>query len=272
MKTRAFLIFLLTIPAALLAASPGAPQISAKSAILVDLNTGRVLYERNADEIRPPASTQKLLTAILVIERGNLDGRVRVQPSDTQVEPTVIGIQPGQTFTRRQLVTALMVKSGNDVAKCLARDHSGSVSAFARAMNAKALELGMTRSRFVNPSGLPAPGQYSTARDIARLAMAARRYRLIRETGALRSVVFQFPDGRRRTLVNTNKLLARDPVVTGLKTGYTRSSGYCLVSTAESDGKRVLAVVLGSPVPVWEQSRALLRWGLSRAAQAPAGE
>ncbi len=242
----------------------GPPEIVAKSAILLDLNSGRILYERNADEKRPAASTQKLLTALLVLENGNLDARVRVRATDTQVEPTVVGISPGHTYTRRQLLTALLVRSGNDVAKCLARDHSGSSERFARAMNAKALQLGMTRSHFVNPSGLPAKEQYSTARDIARLAIEARRYRFVRETVRLRSVRFDFPNGKHRVLTNTNKLLGRDPIVDGMKTGYTKSSGYCLVSTASYNGRAVLAVVLGSPVPAWDQSQALLRWGLTR--------
>ncbi len=240
------------------------PVIEAPSAIVVDARTGRVLYAKQADVRRPVASTQKLLTALLICERGDLDRTVAVRATDAQVEPTVIGIRPGQSYTRRQLLAALMIRSGNDIAKCLARDHSGSSVRFAEAMNERARRLGMMNSHFVTPSGLPAPGQFSTARDIARLALVSYRNQTIREYAALQTYRFRFPGGTYRTLENTNKLLARDPLVNGLKTGFTRSSGYCLVSSAQYGTREVIAVVLGSPVPTWTQSANLLRWGLQQ--------
>jgi len=148
--------------------------------MVIDARNGKLLYQKNADVHRPPASTQKLLTALIIASEGNLDREVTAAASDTWAEPVVLGLRPGDTYTRRELLTVLLVHSVNDVARCLARDNAGSVEEFAMKMNRKAAELGMTSSHFVNPNGLPAPGQYSTARDMARLAQAAYANPVIR--------------------------------------------------------------------------------------------
>ncbi len=240
------------------------PDIAAASAIVIDARSGEVLYRKNADTPRPVASTQKLLTGLLVVERGRLDGKVKVVSSDTRVEPTVIGVSAGQVYTRRQLLTALLVKSGNDIARTLARDNAGSNSAFAEKMTDRARELGMTRSRFLNANGLPIPGQFSTARDMARLAMYVYRNPTIREIVRLKSYTFRFSNGNSRVLQNTNKVLARFPLCNGMKTGYTRASGYCLISSASNGQREVIAVLLGSPRPTWTDSEAMLRWALAQ--------
>ena len=126
-----------------------------------------MLYEKNADATRAAASTQKLLTALIVAEAGYLDQMVTVQPVDTQAEPVRLNIKPGENYQRIDLLRALLVKSPNDVARCLARDNAGSIEGFAEKMNAKARALGATHSNFVNPNGLPMPDQYSTARDLS---------------------------------------------------------------------------------------------------------
>src|SRR5262249_7140767 len=138
----------------------GVPVTRAKSVIMVDAKSGQVLYEKNADEIRPAASTQKLLTALLVAEHGFLDKSVTVETVDALAEPVKLNIRPGDTYQRIDLLRALLVKSPNDVARCLARDNAGSVDIFADFMNQRARELGATHSHFVNPNGLPVPGQY----------------------------------------------------------------------------------------------------------------
>src|SRR5207237_1654743 len=125
------------------------------------------------DQYRAAASTQKLLTALIIAERGYLDQPVTVQLVDTLAEPVKLNIKPGETYQRIDLLRALLVKSPNDVARCLARDYAGSVDAFAEKMNAKAQQLGAIHSHFLNPNGLPIPGQYSTARDLATIARAA---------------------------------------------------------------------------------------------------
>src|SRR5262252_10589378 len=199
----------------------GIPKISAASVIVVDANSGRILYEKNADQIRPPASTQKLLTALIVAESGFLDRPVSVQLVDGMCEPVKLGIKPGETYQRMDLLRALLVKSPNDVARCLARDNAGSVEAFAEIMNRRALQLGAVHSHFVNPNGLPVPGQYSSARDLAIIARAAYANPTIRSIVCLPQLVFRYANGRTRELENTNKVLKRLPFCNGMKTGYT---------------------------------------------------
>jgi serine-type D-Ala-D-Ala carboxypeptidase (penicillin-binding protein 5/6) len=241
----------------------GIPKTRAASVIVVDANTGKILYEKNADQIRPPASTQKLLTALIVAESGFLDRPVTVQPTDTMAEPTKLGIKAGDTYQRIDLLRALLVKSPNDVARCLARDNAGSVQAFADVMNRRARELGAVHSHFVNPNGLPIPDQYSTARDLARIARAAYANPTIRSIVCLPQLVFRFANGRTREFENTNKLLRRLPYCNGMKTGYTDSAGKCLIASGTRPGRDVIVVVLGDTSSrVWRDASALLSWGL----------
>ena len=239
------------------------PSITAASAIIVDANSGEVLYERNADDPRAVASTQKLLTGLIIAETGDLDGRVQVEYSDTQAEPSKLYLKTGETYRRYDLLKILLVKSMNDVARCLARDNAGGQEAFAARMNAKARELGMSNSHFVNPNGLPAPGQYSTARDMSRVAMAAYRNRILRNIVNTREITWRYADGRAREFENTNRVLRRWALCNGMKTGYTEAAGHCLISSAASGGRDVISVILGDK-QVWDDSYRMLAWGLSR--------
>jgi D-alanyl-D-alanine carboxypeptidase (penicillin-binding protein 5/6) len=241
----------------------GIPITKARSVIIVDAQTGQILYEKNADEYRAAASTQKLLTALIVVERGYLDQPVTVQHVDTLAEPVRLNIKPGETYQRIDLLRALLVKSPNDVARCLARDYAGSVEAFADVMNRRAQQLGATHSHFVNPNGLPIPGQYSTARDLSLIARAAYANPTIRSIVCMPNYVFRFANGRTRELENTNKVLKRLPYCNGMKTGYTEAAGHCLISSATRPGRDVIAVVLGdSKAGIWRDSAALLSWAL----------
>ena len=241
----------------------GVPATRAKSVIMVDARSGQVLYEKNADEFRAAASTQKLLTALIVAERGFLDRPVMVQPTDTQAEPVKLNIKPGDMYPRIDLLRALLVKSPNDVARCLARDNAGSVEAFAEVMNERARQLGATHSHFLNPNGLPIPGQYSTARDLSLIARAAYANPTIRSIVCLPQLVFRYANGRTRELENTNKLLRRLPYCNGMKTGYTEAAGKCLIASGSRPGKDIIVVVLGdSSSTVWRDAGALLAWGL----------
>jgi D-alanyl-D-alanine carboxypeptidase (penicillin-binding protein 5/6) len=245
-------------------AAPGQPSLTAKAAILVD-GFGRVLYEKNADVRRPTASTQKLLLGILVAESGNFDKPITVVESDTWAEPTVLGLKPGEVYPKHQLLTAVLVRSCNDIARVLARDHSGSDAAFAAAMNQRARQLGMMDSYFTNSNGLPSPpGQYSTARDLAKLGMASLRNPYVREAVRTKTYTFRLANGSTTTLNNTNQVLKYFPYCTGLKTGFTNAAGRCLVSSATANGKTVIAVVLGcsSTKTVSMESESLLRYGL----------
>jgi serine-type D-Ala-D-Ala carboxypeptidase (penicillin-binding protein 5/6) len=244
-------------------ANGGPPSIRGESCIVLDARTGDVLHEKNADKLRPVASTQKLLTALIVAESGDLDEIVTVKPSDTWAEPSKLYLKPGDRYQRYKLLQILLVKSMNDVARCLARDNAGSLEDFADKMNAKARILGMANSNFVNPNGLPAAGQYSTARDMAKVAMAAYRSPIIRSIVRLRTLTWNYSDGRSRTFENTNRVLQNYALCNGMKTGYTEASGHCLISSASHGGREVIVVVLGDNKQVWNDSYRLLNWGLS---------
>ena len=236
----------------------GVPEVSAGSVIVVDAANGQVLHQVNADQRRPVASTQKLLTALLVAEDGGLDEKVRVEASDTWVEPTMLYIKPGNVYSRRSFLNILLVHSMNDVARALARDNAGSVEDFAGKMNARAAALGMRDSHFINPNGLPSPGQYSTARDMAKVAMVAYRNRDIREMVCQKSMLWRYNDGRTRSFDTTNKVLKAYPYCNGMKTGYTEAAGHCLISSASHNGRDIISVVLGDSKKVWVDSASAL--------------
>jgi len=241
------------------------PAIRAVSYLLLDARSGQHLAGRSFETARGVASTQKLVTALVVLDAGNLDKMVRVQASDVAVEPTRLGLKPGEVYSRRTLLYAFLVKSANDVANVLARDNAGSIAAFTAKMNAKMHSLGCTNSNFKNPHGLTVSGQYSTARDMARVAMAAYRNGVIRDVVRRKYYPFQRADGRLVTLQNTNELLGVMPECNGMKTGYTVASGRCLISSAASGGREVILVQLGTKTKyIWEDARIMMSWGLQR--------
>lgn len=240
------------------------PAIYAKSAILIDADNGRTLFQKNADSQRQVASTQKLLTALIVAERGDLDGMVPIHASDAAVEPTKAGIRAGQVYSRRQLLNALLVHSCNDAAAALGRDAAGSTEAFAYLMNSRAQALGAYSSHFVNPHGLPAP-QYSTARDMARVAYRAYQHPELREIMRQPAYAFRFNSGRVSYLTTTNKLLGRFPGVDGMKTGYTDAAGRCLITSATLGGRHFILVQLGSRTSyIFDDAQRMLIWAASR--------
>lgn len=258
--------FLPEIDARPVFAASSVPYTRAESYLLIDAANGRHLASRNAEVRRSVASTQKLVTALVILDAGNLDKTVRVEAADLRVEPTVLGLRAGETYTRRNLLYVLLVKSCNDVANVLARDNAGSISAFAAKMNAKARSLGCQNSSFKNPHGLTAPGQFSTARDMARVTMAAYRHPVIRDAARRRSYTFRRNNGQMVTLKSTNDLLAFMPECNGMKTGYTNAAGRCLVSTASRAGRDVILVQLGTKTKyIWDDGRTLMSWGLQRA-------
>jgi D-alanyl-D-alanine carboxypeptidase (penicillin-binding protein 5/6) len=243
---------------------PGSvPKTGASSVIVINVSNGQVLYEKNPDQVRAPASTTKLLTGLIVAENGYLDRPVTVAQLDTFAEPVKLNIKPGDIYQRIDLLRALLVKSPNDVARCLARDNAGSIEAFAEKMNQRAFALGATHSHFVNPNGLPDARQYSSARDLSTIARVAYANPTIRSIVCLRQLVFRFANGRTRELENTNQLLKRLPYCNGMKTGYTEAAGKCLIASGSRPGKDVIVVVLGdSHSGVWRDAGALLAWAL----------
>jgi D-alanyl-D-alanine carboxypeptidase (penicillin-binding protein 5/6) len=230
-----------------------------KGAIIVDAATGKALFADNADESSPPASMTKLMTfAVLqdAIRRGtvSLDTPVRIVPADTRTQPSIIGLKPGETFPLEELVYAMMIPSANDAAQTVARVVAGSVPAFVDLMNAKARDLGMTRTTFRTPNGLPvrgrrvADGDLTTPRDFAILC----RY-VLQKTNVLKytsvrtrnfGTGYRFPP---TPMTNHNHLLGRIEGVDGLKTGFTNGAGFCLATTAQRGGRRIIVVLMDSP-------------------------
>lgn len=253
-------------PTSPLSLPPSAPPpIQAESAIVVDALTGKPLFQKNADTPRQVASTQKLVTALVVAEAGNLHKPVTIQSCDLNVQPTRLNFRPGDVYERGELLHALMVKSCNDVACALGRDVAGSVPAFAQKMNQKAAAIGMRNSCFKNPHGLTEPGQYSTARDMARCALVAYRDPVIRQFIGTQTLNFTFASGKQMTLNNTNRLLKSLPWCTGMKTGTTDAAGRCLIISGGINGRHAIAVVLGSNTAnIWRDSELLIKWALSQ--------
>ncbi len=244
-----------------------APDIVGKSAVVIDSITGRIIYQKSAREQRAVASTQKLLTALCVIRAGSLEDEVTIQSTDTNVVPAKIYIKSGEKYTRRALLKALIIKSGNDVAKALARDVSGDQGTFVKLMNTTAKSIGMKQSNFKNSHGLTAEGQYSTALDIAILARECQKIPSFRTWMKTKEYNFSYPNDRKdRKLINTNDLLKKLSYCTGMKTGSTKASGRCLVSSGTLNGRSVIAVVLGSTEKsIFKDSEALLKWALEPA-------
>jgi len=237
--------------------------LAAQSAALVDSYSGEFLYTKNPDAKQYPASSTKILTALIVIEAGNLDQIVTVAPEDTKVEPSSLDLKPGQQFTRRQLLFGMLLKSANDVAMCLARDNAGSVPAFAEKMNLRAAELGATSSHFVNPHGLHDPDHYTTAHDLVLIARAAMQQPLFRQIVSTIYYTWRIPNGQVEELRNHNRLLRHFAGCNGLKTGYTRLAQQVLVSSALRGGHEVISVVLHTDKPgIWVDSKTLLTYGL----------
>lgn len=258
-------VLLALSPVSLRAASnpPAPPDVKGASVVVIDATTGDVLYQRNPDEKRPVASTQKLLTSLIVAEQGNLEKEVVIEPIDEATEPTTLQLKPGTSYPRGTLLSALLVKSANDVARALGRDAGGSIEGFAGMMNRRAADLGATSSHFVNPNGLPAEDQYSTAADMAKIARAAHGNATLRPMMATKYLPFRYADGHVSMIRNTNRTMRENWYCTGMKTGYTDKAKHCLVSSGEHDGREVISVILGSTKDrIFPDSARLLRWAL----------
>jgi len=233
-----------------------AHALSAQRAILVDAQTGRVLYEKCADERALIASTTKIMTALLICEQCNVLDRMRIPREAVGIEGSSMYLQEGEILTIQELLYGLMLHSGNDAAVALAIYCGGTVEGFAELMNDKARSLGMTGTHFENPNGLDSPGHYSTARDMACLAAYAMENPIFARTVSAKTVT-----AGGRSLRNHNKLLWRMENADGVKTGYTRAAGRILVSSAVKDGRRLVAVTLNAPDD-WNDHQRLLTNGL----------
>ena len=231
---------------------------SAGSAILMEAESGRVLYEQNAHEERLIASITKLMTALVALESGHdLEETVTVGEACTRAEGSSLYLRPGEEISLKGLLYGVMLRSGNDAALAVAEHCGGSVEEFVGRMNEKAAQLGMVNSHFANPNGLNAEGHYSSAYDMALLARACLENEALAEIAATKSATV---DGR--VLTNHNKLLWQYEGCIGLKTGYTEKAGRTLVSAARRGGMTLIAVTLNDPDD-WRDHTALLDYGFS---------
>lgn len=239
------------------------PSLSAKSAILIEAASGRILYAKNATERLPMASTTKIMTALVALESGSPDRIVRIPAEAVGIEGSSIYLFEGEELTLEQLLYALLLSSANDAAVAIAIEIAGSVERFAGLMNQKATELGLTDTHFVNPNGLDDPAHYTTAAELAIITRAALRNPLFCKIVSTKKITIpQGSEPDRRLLVNHNKLLNRYAGAIGVKTGYTKRSGRSLVSAAERNGVTLIAVTINAPND-WNDHTALLDYGFS---------
>lgn len=241
-----------------------AVDVSAQAAVLLCADTGEVLYSRNAHTRLPMASTTKIMTALLTLQAASPQRVVTVTADMVRVEGTSMGLLPGDRVTLYALACGMLLSSGNDAANTAAVALAGSTAAFAAQMNACARRIGMTDTHFVTPSGLDDETHYSTAYDMALLAVEALRDPVFRSICSARKLTVSYGDPPYpRTLCNHNRLLTMYDGCIGMKTGFTRKSGRCLVSAAQRDGVTLVAVTLHAPDD-WNDHAALLDFGFSR--------
>jgi serine-type D-Ala-D-Ala carboxypeptidase (penicillin-binding protein 5/6) len=250
-------------PAAAAAESP--PATSGSAAMVVDARTGETMHGNNAGRPRPIASATKLMTALLTLERADLNDVFPAAPYAASAVESQIGLAAGERMTVRDLLTALILESANDAAVTLAEGVAGSREAFVREMNRRAVELGLRDTSYANPIGFDDPDNYSSARDLAQLAHRLLQSREFARIADLPMATLE-SGARPRTIDNRNGLVQRYPFVSGVKTGHTQGAGYVLIGSGEARGARVITVTLGAPS---ESARAadtlaLLRWGLEQ--------
>lgn len=220
-------------------------EVNAEAAVVMDADSGRLLYAQNPDKRLANASTTKIMTALLTLEQPDQDRYFTVDSDAIQVEGTTMGLQPGDSVTLHQLAAGMLLPSGNDAANAAAVEIAGSEEAFVRLMNQRAAELELQNTQYRNPSGLDAEGHYSSARDLATLAAHALENEDFADIVSKQEIRMAFGNPPyNRSLYTTNKLLERYPYAIGVKTGYTDDAGLCLVTAAEKDGTRLIIVTL----------------------------
>ncbi len=255
--TLSFLLVLLISSAA-----AAEPNITGAAGVLMDAETGEVLWAKEETAKRAPASITKILTALVAIEKGNLTDEVVISEVAVDTHGSIVWLRAGETQTLEDLLYAIMLNSGNDAALAIA-EHigEGSIDKFVNMMNEKAKEIGAYSSNFVNPNGLPAEGHYSTAYDIALITRAALKNPVLREIMGTQTRQWNGMDWQSQ-LVNLNQLLWQYEGSIGGKTGYTSEAGRCLTTAANRNGMELISVVLGSTSQrIWSDSTKVLDYG-----------
>ncbi len=253
----------LCLVAAVGAQLPPPPTIRASAAILVDAGTGQVLFAHNPDLRRPPASTTKIMTAILLLENLPLDTLVAADKQASETDGSSLYMRVGERISAEDLLYGIMLRSANDACVAVAKAVGGSINGFVAMMNRKAAALGATNTHFANPNGLHAPDHYTTARDLARIACYAVQNPTFNEVVRTRyRVIARDPANKDVYLKNHAKFLWYYPGADGIKTGYTVPAGRCFVGSATRRGWRLITVVLNSP-DIYGETRALLDYGFA---------
>ena len=243
--------------------SAGQPSVSAHAAILIAADTGRVLYAKNENEQLSMASTTKIMTALLTLEQENLDEYFTVDDKAIQVEGSSMGLQSGDQVSLRALAYGMLLQSGNDAANMAAVHIGGSIEGFTELMNQRAKQIGMENTHFSTPSGLDQDDHYSTAADMAKLAQEAlKNADFLEICSSYKAKVEYGNPPYTRWMTNHNRLLKEYQGAIGVKTGFTKKSGRCLVSAAERDGIQLIAVTLKAPND-WQDHKQMLDYGFS---------
>jgi D-alanyl-D-alanine carboxypeptidase (penicillin-binding protein 5/6) len=246
-----------------------AEVITSQAAVIMDASTGEILYGKNSDSLLPPASTAKLMTAIVVMEKANLSDIVTISQKASHAHPLKAGFKKGDKVTIEGLLYAALLKSANDAAVALAEAVAGSEDCFVSFMNQKTLSIGAENTKFINATGLPGSGQYITALDLSRIMKYAMSYPKLKEILATPSAKVSTEKGKVIFLRNTDELLWTDEEVIGGKTGYTCSAKHCFVLAAERDRKTIIVSLLGSPSRkiLWQEAKKLTNKGLQMIAR-----
>lgn len=237
-------------------------DISAKNAVLIEYESGDIIFSKNAFSRAPMASTTKIMTAIVAIENGNLDRVIEIPLEAVGVEGSSIYLKEGEQLTLRELLYALLLESANDAAVAIALEVGGSLENFVQMMNDKAVELSLENTNFTNPHGLDNENHYTTAYDLAQIARYAMQNPCFCEIASTKKQIIPSLDGE-RVLINHNKLLKSYEGAIGIKTGFTKKSGRCLVSCAERDGVKLIAVTLNAPSD-WNDHSSMLDLGFDK--------
>ena len=238
-----------------------AVSVSAQASVLLECSRGEVIYALNETARLPMASTTKIMTALVALEKGDFSRSYEIPAAAVGVEGSSVYLQSGEHLTLEELLYAVMLESANDAAAAVALIVGGTMDGFAAMMNEKAAQLGLADTHFTNPHGLDDAEHYTTALDLARLAVYALENPAFAAMVSTERKTISLHDGEgTRVLVNHNRLLRTYDDIIGVKTGYTKRSGRCLVSAAERDGVRLAAVTLNAPDD-WRDHRALLDYG-----------
>jgi D-alanyl-D-alanine carboxypeptidase (penicillin-binding protein 5/6) len=235
------IIFLLLVPDCF------AMAVRSRAAVVIDASSGKILFSKSPNRHLPPASTTKLMTAIVAIENEDLSKVTTISYNACHVEPSKAGFKPGDKITIEGLLYAALVGSANDAAIALAEAVAGSETRFVQLMNEKAASIGASDTRFINSNGLPGRGQHTTVLDLSKIMNYGMKYPKLREIVASPKAHIVTEQGKTIVLRNTDKLLWLDERVIGGKTGYTRSAKHCFVCVAKNENKTIIITLLGSP-------------------------